>query len=79
MNNPFESIMNELNEIKQMVAVQRTTEAAPEIIDRKELQKRLKVSEPTIISWDKKKKIPCFRIGSAIRYDWNKVLKALEK
>lgn len=50
-----------------------------EVIDRKELCKRLKISEPTAIAWEKKKKIPSFKIGSAVRYRWDKVLERLEK
>jgi excisionase family DNA binding protein len=50
-----------------------------EIIDRGELCKRLGISEPTAIRWEQKKKIPCFRIGSSVRYNWQKVLQSLEK
>lgn len=49
-----------------------------EIIDRAELCKRLAITEPTVIRWQKKNLIPCFRIGSAVRYNWQAVLKALE-
>jgi hypothetical protein len=50
-----------------------------EIISRDELCKRLNISPPTAIRWSKKKLIPCFRIGSSIRYNWPKVIEALEK
>lgn len=49
-----------------------------EIIDRAELCKRLNITEPTAIRWGKKNVIPCFRIGSSIRYNWPKVIEALE-
>lgn len=39
----------------------------------------LDITEPTIIRWRKKGVIPFMQIGSAIRYDVNAVLKALEK
>src|SRR5271163_1801462 len=42
--------------------------AKGEIINRKELSKRLNITEQTIIRWEKKKKIPVIRIGSAVRY-----------
>lgn len=49
-----------------------------EIIDGKQLMKRLNISEPTLIRWRKKSKIPFLQIGTSIRYDWFKVLIALE-
>jgi excisionase family DNA binding protein len=47
-------------------------------IDTKELCKRLAITEPTVIRWRKKGKIPYMTIGSSIRYDWNAVLTALQ-
>lgn len=49
-----------------------------EIIGRSELCKRLAITEPTSIRWEKKGKIPCFRIGSNVRYNWATVLETLE-
>lgn len=49
-----------------------------EIINRAELCKRLDITEPTVIRWEKKKKIPSFRLGSCVRYNWPNVIKALE-
>lgn len=48
-------------------------------IDTKELCKRLAMTEPTIIRWRKKGKIPYLSVGSSIRYDWNAVLNALKQ
>jgi hypothetical protein len=53
--------------------------AKEEIIDRKELGERLNITEPTNIRWEKKKKIPVMKIGSAVRYNWRAVIKSLEK
>ncbi|MBM3887214.1 helix-turn-helix domain-containing protein [Candidatus Dependentiae bacterium] len=50
-----------------------------EIIDRRELCKRLAITEPTAIRWSKKGKIPFFRIGKSIRYNWQIVIDTLEK
>jgi hypothetical protein len=55
-----------------------TSKQAAEIINRDELCKRLDITEPTAIRWEKKGKIPCFRIGSNVRYNWPKVIEALE-
>ena len=54
--------------------------AAPsaEIISRTELCNRLSITEPTAIRWEKKGKIPCFRIGSNVRYNWHNVIESLE-
>lgn len=49
-----------------------------EILDTKELCNRLGMSEPTIVRWREKGKIPYLRIGTNIRYDWAKVLEAIE-
>lgn len=49
-----------------------------EIIDRVELCKRLNISQPTARLWEKKGKIPSFRIGSNVRYNYTAVLEALQ-
>ncbi len=49
-----------------------------EIISRDELCKKLSITEPTAIRWEKKGVLPCFRIGSNVRYNWPKVIEALE-
>jgi predicted DNA-binding transcriptional regulator AlpA len=54
------------------------TQATKEIIDRKELCKRLALDEGTIIRYEKKGKIPRLSIGNSIRYNWPAVIEALE-
>ena len=49
-----------------------------EIIDRAELCRRLSITQQTVILYEKKGKIPALRIGTAIRYNYGAVLKALE-
>lgn len=81
MSNPFDVIIADLQEIKSKLAETHVS-AAPsqaEIIDRYELCKRLGITEPTVIRWEKKGKIPCFRIGSSVRYNWQIVIATLEK
>jgi excisionase family DNA binding protein len=67
------------NSIKRILAA-HNIERPPEmeIIDTKEVCKRLAITEPTVLRWRKKKKIPYLNIGSAIRYNWPEVVKALE-
>lgn len=80
MQNPFDVIINRLNEIDEKLSVTNTIPPAQniEIIDRVELRKRLDITEPTAIRWEKKGRIPSFRIGSSVRYNWPKVVASLE-
>ncbi len=78
-NNPFDQILGELSEIKQTIVIRNTSpDQQIEIIDRKELLKRLSITEPTAIRWAKRGIIPEIHIGSNIRYNWPAVVKALE-
>jgi len=83
MQNPFDVIIEKLtfleSKFNEAGTPLPTNQAPPaEIINRKELCSRLDITEPTAIRWEKKKKIPCFRIGSNIRYNWQTVLATLE-
>lgn len=49
-----------------------------EVINSATLMERLDISEPTLIRWRQKGKIPFMQIGTAVRYDWYKVLAELE-
>lgn len=79
--NPFELIYDKLDaiNIKLDSVIQLPHIPKIEIIDRKELCKRLDISEPTATKWGKKGKIPFFKIGTAVRYNWIKVIESLEK
>lgn len=81
MVNPFEEIIERLRRIEEQIALSASAspDVAADIIDREELCKRLGITEPTAIRWGKRGKIPVLRIGSAVRYNWVNVLKALEK
>lgn len=83
MYNPFEQIQEQLTtiegKINQILTSPTSEGSASEIIDRKELCKRLAITEPTAIRWEKKGKIPCFHIGSSVRYNWPAVIEALEQ
>ena len=56
---------------------QRTL-SEPEIITGDKLCQRLDITIQTLIRWRQKGKIPFMQIGSAIRYDLNKVIEAIE-
>lgn len=60
------------------IKVKETMPAPVKLTGQKELCTFLNLSEPTIIRWRQKGKIPFMKIGSAIRYDLNKVIAALE-
>jgi excisionase family DNA binding protein len=80
MNNPFDILMEKLIEIDNRLANLPQVERRPqtEIIDTKTLCERLQLSEPTIISMRRRKQIPFFKVGSAIRFNWQAVIEALE-
>jgi hypothetical protein len=80
MTNPFELIIERLNDLESKFAESHIVANTPltEIINRTELCKRLDITEPTAIRWEKKGKIPCFRIGSNVRYNWHNVINVLE-
>ncbi|MGY3052391.1 excisionase family DNA binding protein [Pedobacter sp. UYEF25] len=48
-------------------------------ITTKELCQFLSITEPTVIRWRKKGKIPYMQIGSALRYDKEAVLQAISE
>jgi hypothetical protein len=76
---PFELETLIDNSIKKHLPANKNGEPKKgEIIDREELCKRLNITTPTAIRWAKKGLIPSFAIGSSIRYNWPKVIEALE-
>jgi predicted DNA-binding transcriptional regulator AlpA len=81
MHNPFDIIMEKLQVIEAAVlnkpAAQEATQ--PEIINSDELIKRLGLSRATLITYRKNKSIPFIKIGSSIRFNYPKVIEALEK
>jgi excisionase family DNA binding protein len=78
IENPFEKILQEIWDLKREL-IEAGKIFPAEIIDRQELQRRLGLTEPTVIRWERRGKIPAIRIGSAVRYNWPAVVKALEK
>lgn len=81
MHNPFEVIIQRLDSIESQISAFNPTATQVkqnEIINRAELCKRLDITEPTAIRWEKRGKIPAIHIGSAIRYNWQTVIDALE-
>ncbi len=80
MLNPFDEIFKRFDGLESKIAEAGNVPIVtpPEIIDRDELCRRLDITEPTVIRWEKKGKIPCFRIGSSVRYNWPVVINVLE-
>jgi excisionase family DNA binding protein len=80
---PLDQLLDEITErLKPLVASgsnQTSAIDSEEIIDTSELCKRLAISEPSVIKWRRKKKIPFLRIGSSVRYNWPAVVRAIEK
>ena len=78
--NVLDQILSEIQELKALILAMPLAgvNEPADIIDRATLCKRLNITEPTVIRWEKKGKIPVMRIGSSIRYNWQTVIKALE-
>jgi len=49
-----------------------------ELVTKRELAKRLKICERMVELMVNDKTIPVVRLGTAVRYNWNAVLEALE-
>lgn len=80
--NPFELINNELAEIKnQLSGIAETQTASPirEIVSGEVLCERFSITRQTLGRWRDQKRIPFIQVGSIIRYDFLKVVEALEK
>ena len=80
MLNPFDLIIERLSSLESKLSETKAHPALPpiEIIGRKELCNRLAITEPTVIRWERKGKIPSFNIGSSVRYNWHHVISVLE-
>lgn len=75
-------LLQQVAELRSMVQSKPFANGYPaneDPIDRAELCKRLNVSEPTIISMERKNKIPVMYLGKLARYNWYRVVEALEK
>lgn len=84
----MEVIMMTRDEVKQLLTeiLDSRLNTAPasgpterEIVNIDTLCERLDITRSTALRWRKKKKIPSFRIGSAVRFDFAKVLDSLQK
>lgn len=62
----------------QTVLLPVATVPPAEIISTDELCKRLDISVPTAMKMRKENKLPFFTIGVNVRYNWIKVIEALE-
>lgn len=79
MVNPFELILEKLESLEARFSESNSPPLVPsEIIASEELCSRLKISEPTLIAWRRKNKIPFIKLDGVIRYNWPKVVEALE-
>lgn len=78
MDNPFAVLKEEIRIIIKEAVSEISSPAKKEILTETQLCERLQISRSTCSLWRKKKKIPFFRVGDAIRFDLEKVLLALE-
>jgi len=80
LSNPFKALFNKLNSIEAMLKERNSVSPAPptEIIDGNEVCKRLRISGPTLIAWRRRDVVPFIIVDGVIRYNWPKVIEALE-
>jgi hypothetical protein len=50
----------------------------PQIMDGEEIEQKFNITRQTLARWRKQKRIPFIQEGGVIRYDWLKVIAALE-
>lgn len=81
MQNPFDILNERFDRLEERLFANQhqSQKQSPEIINREELCRRLDITEPTIIRWEKRGKIPSIRIGGSVRYNWTAVIEALEQ
>lgn len=79
MENPFDILRGEVAQLRELIAAIPTQVRPPEIIDRSELQRRLGITEPTVIKFVRNGRIPEIKLGAGIcRYNWPDVVEALK-
>lgn len=78
INSRLERVENNLVMLARISMFQHANRIEPKIVTTKELCEYLRVNETTIIRWKQKGKIPYFNIGTAVRFNLNLVLAALE-
>jgi len=79
-------VLIQVDELRQLIRdelaitslVSEHLKAATKPINQRELCAFLGLSEPTVIRWRKKGKLPFLQVGGNIRYDVEAVLAALE-
>lgn len=79
--NPFESLWDKLISIEreiQELKAEKATKQDLEIIDGPTLCERININRQTLGKWRKQNKIPFIQNNGIIRYDYNKVIEALE-
>jgi excisionase family DNA binding protein len=62
-----------------MQQIENTQSPIPELITRKELGKRLGISQPTVLRLDREGRVKSFRVGGQVRYRWDEIFAELQK
>ena len=85
MNNILQAFTQEIKRqvniaLQEKIAeMKNEKEEIGEVIKEDELCKRLSLSRTTISTYRRNNKIPYLKVGNNIRYEYEKVLKALER
>ena len=67
------------DELTNLPTNKETSKITQQPLTTKQLCEFLGITEPTVIRWRKKGKIPFMQIGSALRYDKEAVIKAISE
>lgn len=67
------------DELTNLPTTKEPFQATQQPLTTKQLCEFLGITEPTVIRWRKKGKIPFMQIGSALRYDKEAVIKAISE
>lgn len=79
--NPFAPFYEELDSLRAQLNEIAKSRSVPqiEIIDGDNLCKKLGITRQTLFRWRKQNRIPFIQQGAVVRYDFNKVVQALEE
>lgn len=80
--NPYDYLNERLASIeaiiKKVAENQTATAPQPQIMTGEQVQVKLDITRQTLARWRTQKRIPFIQVGTVIRYDFLKVLEALE-
>jgi hypothetical protein len=77
-NEDFEALLSKVVQLAVENLPAQPGALKPDIMTGEQVCEKLDITIQTLIKWRQKGKVPFLKIGSAVRYDFNKVVSALE-